>query len=86
VIIFSNPPFNLALEWVIRAIDMDIGPVAVIVPLTFLAGLTRAHLYDRYPAAHELVFSDLGHAVEQIEIACEQIEPRAPAREQPVRP
>jgi hypothetical protein len=48
--------------------------------LDFVIALAR-----RVPC-YELVFSDLGHAVEQIEIACEQIEPRAPAREQPVRP
>lgn len=58
VAIVSNPPFNIALEWAIRALDLDIGPVALIVQLRFLAGLTRAHLYEAYPPAFEAVFSD----------------------------
>lgn len=58
VAIVSNPPFNLALEWAIRALDLDIGPVALIVPLRFLAGLTRAHLYREFVPEFEAVFSD----------------------------
>lgn len=57
-IIASNPPFNVALEWALRALSLDIGPVALIVQLRFLAGLTRAHLYDEFPPAFEAVFSD----------------------------
>lgn len=57
-IIVSNPPFNLALEWAIRALSLDLGPVALIVQLRFLAGLTRAHLYAEFPPAFEATFSD----------------------------
>lgn len=58
LIIASNPPFNVALEWAIRALQLDLGPVALIVQLRFLAGLTRAHLYEEFPPAFEAVFSD----------------------------
>jgi hypothetical protein len=58
VAIVSNPPFNLALEWAIRALALNLGPVALIVQLRFLAGLTRAHLYAEYPPAFEAVFAD----------------------------
>lgn len=57
-IIASNPPFNLALEWALRALSLDLGPVALIVQLRFLAGLTRAHLYEEFPPAFEATFSD----------------------------
>lgn len=58
VAIVSNPPFDVALEWALRALSLDLGPVALIVQLRFLAGLTRAHLYAEFPPAYEAVFSD----------------------------
>lgn len=57
-IIVSNPPYDVALEWAIRALQLELGPVALIVQLRFLAGLTRAHLYAEYEPAFEAVFSD----------------------------
>lgn len=55
--IVSNPPFNLAREFVDCALVMASHKVAMLLPLTFLEGAKRARWLETTPLARVHVFS-----------------------------
>jgi len=57
--IISNPPFNLAVEFIQRALAKARGGVAMLLRGSFLEGQDRyAELYARMPPSHVLVFTE----------------------------
>lgn len=55
--IVSNPPFNLAREFVDRALSIASHKVAFLLPLTFLEGAARTRWLETTPLARVHVFS-----------------------------
>jgi hypothetical protein len=55
--VISNPPFNLAREFIDRALTIATHKVAMLLPLTFLEGQARARWLLTTPLARVHVFS-----------------------------
>ena len=55
--IITNPPFSLAKEFVLHALDMDPYGVAMLARLSLLEGKDRYRdLFSKHPPSHVLVF------------------------------
>lgn len=55
--IISNPPFNLARQFVDKALSIATHKVAMLLPLTFLEGAARARWLETTPLARVHAFS-----------------------------
>lgn len=55
--IITNPPFKLAAQFAVRAIDLSTGKVAILERLAWLEGKARRNFFQEYPPARVWVFS-----------------------------
>lgn len=55
--IITNPPYNIAQEFVEHALARTTGKVAMLCKLQFLEGAKRKKMFERTPLEHVLVFS-----------------------------
>lgn len=55
--IVTNPPFNLAVPFVRKSLELTTGKVAMLLKLAFLEGRERAELFAQSPLARVHVFS-----------------------------
>ena len=54
--IVTNPPFKLATQFVLKALQLTTGKVAMLLKVGFLEGLERAPVFDNSPFARLWVF------------------------------
>ena len=54
--IITNPPFKLGTDFVLRALALTTGKIAMLLKVGFLEGLDRARVYDEQPFARLWVF------------------------------
>lgn len=70
--IVTNPPYNLAKEFMSRACSMSMNKTALLFPLRYLAGKWRANFYRDYPLSKIIVipekvdFLSLGNPVIEV--------------------
>ena len=55
--IITNPPFNLAVEFVEKALELSNNKVAFLMRIQFLEGKKRKLLFDKNPPSRVYVFS-----------------------------
>ncbi len=53
--IITNPPFNLAYEFIVRGLELSDKCLALLLPIRYLTGKKRAKLYAKYPPAKVIV-------------------------------
>ena len=53
--IVTNPPFNLAYEFIIKGLELSEKCLALLLPIRYLTGKKRAKLYAEFPPAKVIV-------------------------------
>lgn len=53
--IVTNPPFNLAYEFIIKGLELSKKCLALLLPIRYLTGKKRAKLYAKFPPAKVIV-------------------------------
>lgn len=59
-LLFGNPPFNIANQWLQKSFDIvnkDLGRVSFLFPITLAATQKRRELYRTYPISRMLIYS-----------------------------
>ena len=55
--IITNPPFNLAFEFIVQGLRLSRRCLALLLPIRYLTGKRRAKLYHEFPPAKVIVLS-----------------------------
>ena len=58
--IFTNPPFNMQEEFLLKALSMNVD-VIFFVRLNFLSSIRRCKIYEKYNPAYVYVYSGRAH-------------------------
>ena len=53
--IITNPPFNLAFEFIVQGLRLSRRCLALLLPIRYLTGKRRAKLYHEFPPAKVIV-------------------------------
>ncbi len=53
--IITNPPFNIAYEFIVQGLKLADKSLALLLPIRYLTGIKRARLYKNFPPAKIIV-------------------------------